>query len=262
MTEGPATAESGVPPARVARSGVGPALLCVPGLAMVAASWWRVLPLLESRFTVLRYDGRGAGGGAGALPAPPYSLEQMADDAAAVLDAAGVGSAYVFGVSMGGLVAQELALRNRERVRGLVLGATHVGGREAARMDPAAWAVLRGGDPAALAPWTHQPGMAQAVLAHDLAVKRAHAPQPAGFRAQLEAMLAHRGTWGRLGELAGVPVTVLHGSADRLVDPANGRILAAALPGARLVELAGAAHEFWTDRPEQTYAELVAATLG
>ena len=118
----------------------GPAVLLIMGLAYPAAMWFRLMPALTERYRVIRVDNRGAGH-TGDVPGAPYTVETMAADCLAVLDAAEVTTAHVVGISMGGLMAQEIALTAPERVRSLCLIATHPGIAHAV-MNPEAMAML------------------------------------------------------------------------------------------------------------------------
>ena len=109
------------------RTGAGAPVLLVMGLGMNATGWWRTIPVLAERHTVVAFDNRGSG--RSDVPDGPYSTELLADDAIAVLDAAGIERAHVYGISLGGMVAQQIALRHPERVDRLVLGATTAGRR-------------------------------------------------------------------------------------------------------------------------------------
>ena len=241
--------------------GKGRPLLLIMGLGYPSDMWWRELPWLTPHFTTVRFDNRGVGRtGTGAER--PYSVERMALDARAVLHAAGFARATVFGVSLGGTIAQELALTHPQAVDRLLLGCSHPGGANVV-IDQEAIALLasRGAmtpEEAAEAaiPFIYAPGTPRADIDADLAVRAAHPTDPAGYAAQLtDAVLAWRGSLDRLPGLA-IPTLLVHGDLDRLVPIGNSRRMAAVLPNARLEVLAGASHIFSTDQPERTRAVL------
>jgi pimeloyl-ACP methyl ester carboxylesterase len=232
--------------------GSGEPVLLVMGLGLAATGWWRTIPVLARRFRVLSFDNRGCG--RSARPRGPYTLAQLAEDAVAVLDAAGEQSAHVYGISLGGMVAQELALRWPERVRSLVLGATTAGGVEheppdretvdflqrcaTMRPEEGVWASI---------PYVYGSALERAAsrVAEDVEQRLRFPADRDGYRAQLAAASAHD-TTGRLAAIA-APTLVLHGSADRIVPIANGRRLAEHLSTSRFEELAGAGHMYTTD---------------
>ena len=108
--------------------GEGEPLLLIMGLSLSSKSWFRTIPALSKQYKVIVFDNRGVG--LSGKPNSPYSIELMADDAKAVLDAAGVESAHIYGISMGGMIAQRLALKYPERIRSLILGCTTSGGEK------------------------------------------------------------------------------------------------------------------------------------
>lgn len=235
--------------------GHGEPVVLVMGMAYPSDMWFRLLPALTDRYRVLRLDNRGAGR-TGDVPGAPYSVETMAADVLAVLDAAGERSAHVVGISMGGLIAQEIAMSAPERVRSLVLGCTHPGVADSV-WDPEAVALLtdRGGlSPAEAAeasvPFNYAPGTPRSRIEEDWAVRLPLAGTAAGYVAQARGAAA----WSGLSRLASVrvPTLVVHGDGDRLVPPANGRRIAAEVPGAELVVVEDANHLFVTDQPERT----------
>jgi 3-oxoadipate enol-lactonase len=241
--------------------GDGPPLLLINGLGHPSDMWWRVLPWLTAHVTTIRLDNRGVGRtGIGAER--PYSIERMAQDARAVLEAAGVARATVFGVSMGGSIALELALNNPEAVERLILGCSNPGGADLV-IDEEAIAYLR--TRAAMTPQeiadglsslAYAPGTPRADIDADVAVRAAANPDDAeGYAAQLTDARAWRGSLARLPSLA-VPTLLIHGDVDRLMPIENSRRMAAVIPGARLEVIAGASHIFWTDQPERTRAVL------
>jgi len=237
-------------------AGSGEPLLLVMGLGMPATGWWRAVPVLAERFRVIAFDNRGSGR-SGRTPGP-YSVGQLAADALAVLDAAGEASAHVYGVSLGGMVAQELALSAPDRVRSLVLGATTAGGREHELPDEETVGFLRrrGSMSAEEGVWASIPYMygpatlerAAERIADDVEQRLRFPPDRVGYQAQLAAASAHD-TVSRIGALA-MPALVLHGTADRIVPISNGERLAERLPDAQFEALAGAGHLYLTDAPE------------
>jgi pimeloyl-ACP methyl ester carboxylesterase len=240
--------------------GKGPPLLLIMGLGYPSDMWWRMLPWLTPHFTTVRFDNRGVGR-TGTEAERPYSVKRMALDARAVLHAAGFARATVFGVSMGGTIAQELSLTHPEAVDRLLLGCSHPGGADVV-VDEEVLALLasRGAmtpEEAAEAsiPFVYAPGTPRTDIDADLAVRAAHPTDPAGYTAQLTDTIAWRGSLDRLPGLAS-PTLLVHGDLDRLVPIENSRRMAAVLPNARLEVLAGASHIFATDQPQRTRAVL------
>jgi 3-oxoadipate enol-lactonase len=236
------------------RTGADVPVLVVTGVGMAAAARLRTLPVLAERFRVLPVHVRRASriGGSGAIAG-------FADEAVSVLDAAGADRALVYGVSFGGLVAQEMALRHPDRVHALVLAATSAGGdlRVPPDEDARDFMERRSDMPAEEALWAAVPysyGLATrrrrraGRIGEDIAARLRRPVDPAARRAQRDAALAHDAA-GRLRPID-VPTLVVHGEEDRLVPPENGRLLADAIPLARLLLVPGAGHVYPTDEPE------------
>jgi 3-oxoadipate enol-lactonase len=238
-----------------------PAVLLIMGLAYPAAMWFRLVPALAERYRVLRVDNRGAGK-TGDVPGAPYSVETMAADCLAVLDAEGVDSAHVVGISMGGLMAQELAVTAPGRVRSLCLMATHPGIAYAA-IDAEVLKIVTSGradmtpQEAAEAsiPFNYAPVTPRERIEEDWAVRFPLACTPAGYLAQVQGTMP----WTRYDDLASItaPTLVLHGELDRLCLPANAETIAARIPAAELVLVPDANHILMTDQPEQVTKLLI-----
>jgi 3-oxoadipate enol-lactonase len=238
-------------------TGAGAPVLLVMGLGMNATGWWRTVPVLaDAGHRVLTFDNRGVGR-SDRVPGP-YSTAAMADDAVAVLDAVGAERAHIYGISLGGMIAQEIALRHPDRVDRLVLGATTPGGAHAVAADEATLAFFhrRGQMPAEEAVWASVPYNYAARtraeqgdrIAQDIGQRLRFPIEADPYAAQLAAALAHD-THDRLAGIA-APTLVVHGTEDVMVPPPNGRLLAGLIPGAQLIELAGAAHLYPTDDPD------------
>ncbi len=205
--------------------GTGAPILLIMGLGYPSAMWHRTRPALSASYRTIALDNRGAG--QSDVPPGPYSIALMASDAAAVLDAAGVPSAHVFGVSMGGMIAQEFALQYPGRVQSLILGCTAAGGPNAKRAEPAAIEMLKARtwmsrEQAAEAaiPFIYDSATPRHLIDEDIAQRHPWPTNPAGYLAQLQAILAWE-SFSRLPQIT-APTLVIHGKADRLV-PAGQR---------------------------------------
>lgn len=239
--------------------GSGEPLLLIMGLGYPLDMWHRVRPLLTQRFRVIMFDNRGVG--RSDVPEPGYALADMASDAVAVLDAAGVGNAHVLGVSMGGYIAQNLALDHPERVSSLILGCTACGGPNAVFAEPEVLEALttRGSmEPAegvrVMIPFIYDDGTPREAVEEDLEIRLRTFPTEKGYVGQLQAIMG-LATWERLDQID-VPTLVVHGRNDRLVPHANGEDIARRIPNARLVSLPNASHIFFTDQPAAATAAL------
>jgi 3-oxoadipate enol-lactonase len=232
--------------------GRGDPVLLIMGLGYPSALWHRTRPALAQHFRTLALDNRGVG--LSDAPSGPYSISTMASDAAAVLDAAGISSAHVFGVSMGGMIAQEFALQFRARTRSLILGCTSAGGPSAVRAERKVADILmvRGMTleqaREAIIPYIYDSATPREKIEEDLRLRRSCLPSLAGYTAQLQGILAWEG-YGRIAQIT-APTLVIHGRSDALVPAGNGQLIAERIPGARFVLLNQASHLFLTDQTQ------------
>jgi 3-oxoadipate enol-lactonase len=231
--------------------GQGEPILLIMGLGYPSVMWYRTRPALAARYRTLAFDNRGVG--RSDLPAGPYSIPLMASDAAAVLDAAETESAHIFGISMGGMIAQEFALEYPHRVRSLIVGSSAAGGPTAVRAEPAATQLLMTRDKMnpeqaaqAAVSFIYDAGTPRNLIDEDLAVRRPWFPRPEAYVAQLQGILAWE-SYTRLPKIR-VPTLVIHGESDRLVPPANARIIADRILNAELIMIPHASHLFFTDQ--------------
>lgn len=234
--------------------GVGEPMLLIMGFGGNTEAWASQIPELSRHFHVIAFDNRGAG--RSEKPEGPYSMEVFADDAAGLLRYLGVDSAHVFGVSMGGMIAQHLALRHPDRVRTLILGCTTPGGPQAVSPSAEVIAAFQAGgqegDPRKAAEigffymYSDEYLSQNREVLLDRAERLAHLRAPeVGLRGHFQAVMGHN-AFDRLHEIR-VPTLVLTGDADPLVPPENSRLIASRIPGARLVEFPGMKHGFFIE---------------
>ncbi|MCG6948060.1 MAG: alpha/beta hydrolase [Acidobacteria bacterium] len=240
--------------------GCGEPLLLIMGIGYTSDMWLHVEPGLSDHYRVIMFDNRGVGK-SDTVPGP-HRIPTMAEDAAAVLDAADVETAHIFGLSMGGYIAQEFALNFPQRVRALVLGGASCGGENAVPARQEVWDVAqeRLNMPPedavrALVPYIYDPSTPRERIEMDMKIRLRTYPSAESYVAQLEGILQWE-SFGRLGQLR-APTLVMHGEHDQLVPPENGRLLAEMIPGATLEMLPDASHMFTTDRPQETVSTVV-----
>jgi len=231
--------------------GSGEPLLLIMGLSYPSYMWHRSRPVFAKSYRTIALDNRGVG--QSDVPPGVYSIALMASDAAAVLDAAGIESAHVFGASMGGMIAQEFALQYPHRVRSLILGSTAAGGPHAVQAQPEALEALLRRDVTpeqakeAIIPFIYDPGTPRERIDEDMVIRMKWYPTPQGYMGQLHGIFGWEAS-SRLAQIT-APTLVIHGESDRLVPPANARLIAERIPGAKLVLIPHASHIFETDQP-------------
>src|SRR6202051_250829 len=236
--------------------GSGEPLLLIMGLSYPSYMWHRTRPVLAQRYRTIAFDNRGIG--QSDVPSGVYSMPSMASDGAAVLDAAGVEAAHVFGLSMGGMIAEEFALQYPKRVRSLILGCTAAGGPSAVRAEAEATQMLMKREKMspeqaaeAAVPFIYDPTKPRVRIDEDIAIRRPWFPKPEAYAAQLQGILAWE-AYSRLAQIVAPPV-VIEGESDRLVPPGNAKLIAERIPGAKLVMIPHASHLFLTDQTEVSH---------
>ena len=245
------------------RAGSGEPLLLIQGMSGTHVSWGEAFRgALEESFDVVAFDNRGIG-----LSAPidgPFTIAEMATDTAELLAALEIESAHVVGISMGGMIAQELALAHPERLRSLTLGCTYCGGPGSQLMPEENARKLMGGlasgdrDKAIRAGYevNLSPGFraeeSRYAAFHEMATRVPAAKQT--IELQVQAIFGHD-TSARLGGIS-TPTLIVHGTVDGVLPFPNGEMIASLLPGARFEPLEDVGHMFWWERPERS-AELI-----
>src|SRR5580698_1941656 len=230
--------------------GSGEPLLLIMGLSYPSYMWHRIRPVLAQTYRTIALDNRGVG--QSDVPPGVYSIALMASDAAAVLDAADVQSAHVFGVSMGGMIAQEFALQYPKRVRSLILGCTAAGGPHVVRPAPEVLQILTRQamtpeeSKEAMIPFIYDPSTPRERIDEDMAIRLKWYPTPQGYMGQLQGILQWE-AYSRIAQIT-APTLIIHGETDQLIPVANAPLIAERIPGAKLEVIPRASHIFETDQ--------------
>ena len=233
-------------------TGAGPSVLAIQGAGVTGRGWRPQVDRLSTQFRFITFDNRGIGNnrrGDGEL-----TIERMARDALAIVDAEGIDRVHVVGHSMGGLIAQHLALTRRERMKSLALLCTFADGARATRLSGrmlilalqsriGTRAMRRAGMVRMVMPRAYVRAHDCAALARDLGdlFGRDLADQPPIISEQLRAMSGYTAL-SRVNELSGIPTLVVSGYHDPIAPPALGKDIASRIRGARYVEFADASH--------------------
>lgn len=238
--------------------GSGEPLVLIHGAQGDRSMFSGIVPVFARQFRVLTFDQRGSG--QSEKPDMEYSIALLADDTATLMDHVGFPSAHIIGVSMGGMIAQEFALRHPNRVRSLVLGCTTPGGPHAVRLGGDALTRAYSTEPLsaeergrALAEAAFTKGYIEQhpeIIPAMIEARRQRPLDPVALSHRMKAAYAHD-TYDRLAHIH-CPTLVITGKDDVLISWENSRMLAERIPNAKLVLLEPAGHVFWMEQPEQS----------
>jgi len=227
--------------------GAGTPVLLIMGHLYSSRMWYPLLPALTQKHQAITFDNRGTGE---SDTTRSTTIQQMAADALAVLDAAGIERAQIYGVSMGGGIAGEFAIRYPERVKSLVLGCTMMKTTAGARAPFMARLIyhlplglVRAALRRRLTPEAYGSAAPLEAARKDMEVLVGDRFTMTGVRAQSEAIAAYATTREAFEHIA-APTLVLHGDEDTAVDVKHGRELAEVIPNSRLVIFEGAGHNY------------------
>ncbi len=242
--------------------GKGHPLLLITGLASTRHGWWKQVGPFSEKFRVINMDNRDAGDSA--LGTGPYSIVDMANDAVGLIKHLNLGPTHVVGISMGGFVSIEMAIRYPELVDKLVLTATSAGGKSHVNPSLSIQLLLVDREKDVekrvrkVYPRFTGPGYMKAHpedLERIVEIAKARPMSPDSYKRQLDAVMKHDAA-NRLDAIS-KPTLVIHGDKDPLVPYKNGQYLAAHINGARLVTLPGVGHLVTVEAPERFNREVV-----
>jgi 3-oxoadipate enol-lactonase len=252
--------------------GRGEPFFLIMGFSGSKMAWFFQRRAFRKHFQVVTFDNRGVG--ESGKPTGPYSMQMFADDTVGLMDHLGIDKAHVLGVSMGGMIAQHIALSHPERVRKLVLGCTFASrqgstGHSAEYMQRIELSEDASDDELRQIDLKKLMGMVVSLAVNDRLLGMAVGPllrifagrlATEGIRGQFEAILGHD-TLERLPTIQ-APTLVIVGAQDRLINPASSDVLADAIPGARLVKIESGSHAFFISKRGRFNREVLDFLLG
>jgi pimeloyl-ACP methyl ester carboxylesterase len=237
--------------------GQGDPLFLIMGLRRNAEWWYRQIPELSQHFQVIAFDNRGAG--RSDKPVMEYSIHLFADDTAGLMEALGIERAHILGISMGGYIAQELALNHPAKVENLVLGCTSCGGEKAVLMSPERmqkFTANAGLQPEEILRKNMDIYFSDEFVANNrekieefVSISLRHYQPLDAFMRQFDACQRHD-TADRLSRIS-IPTLIMTGDDDPLVPPENSQILKELIPEAELSVFPGGRHCFFIEKAEQ-----------
>ncbi len=241
-------------------SGSGPYLVLIEGLGVATWLWEKQVSEFSKHFTMIVYDNRGVG--KSEKPAGPYSISMMADDLSALLDTLKISKAHILGVSMGGFIAQDFALRNPQKVDRLVLVATSAGGADHVPMSPDVLSQMfvNEGPPREvvrrkLALAYSEEFMKTEAVEHLIDLRLADPQPPHAFMAQAAAGAAFNLS-EKVKEIK-APCLIMAATGDRLVPVANAHNLSKKIPNSQLKIYEGYGHQFFVEIHERFNRDVI-----
>jgi 3-oxoadipate enol-lactonase len=244
-------------------TGSGQPILLISGVGYGAWFWHKIAPALSERYQVIIFDNRGAGGSD--KPDGPYTVPMLSADTAGLLDGLNIKNAIILGHSLGGFIAQELAITRRDLVSHLILASTNHGGPDVIPITPEALQILtdRSGDPTKLVKRgiaiATAPGFAERqpeVMQELLTYRFTNPVPPAQYTAQVMAgasmsAFTPQEITNRMAAIT-VPTLILFGEHDHVVPPGNAALMAEKLPDAQIAILPESGHIFPIEQPAAT----------
>ena len=240
--------------------GRGDPLLLIMGYGFSSSHWFVIRDRLSEEYRVILFDNRGTG--RSDKPDMPYTAKMMAGDVVGLIDVLGIGAANVFGISMGGMIAQEFALSYPKYLKNLILGCTSCGGPKAVQISPDAVALWRDPDWAnqseeekalGTVPWLCNQDFIDnnpAVFKRFIAIFTEYPTPQHSLVSQMNVLMTFD-SYDRLPQIT-APTLVICGARDRLMPSENSKILASGIPGAELSIIENAEHAFIIDSADES----------